>query len=48
MRLNITKRIEQTQYQAALAVTGAWKGTNRQKLYNEIGRESLYHRRWYR
>ena len=48
MRLNVTKRLEQTHYHAALAVTGAWRGTNRQKLYNELGKEHLYHRRWYR
>ena len=33
---------------AALAVTGAWKGTNRQRLCEELGWESLYQRRWYR
>ncbi len=48
MRLSVTKRLEQTQYHAALAVTGAWRGTNRQKLYDELGWEDLYHRRWYR
>ena len=48
MRLNITKRLEQTQYHAALAATGVWKGINRQKLYNELGWEDLYYRRWYR
>ena len=48
MRLNMTKRLEQTQYHAALAVAGVWKGTNRQKLYNELGWEDLYYRRWYR
>ena len=48
MILNFTQRIEQTQYSAALAVAGAWRGTNRQKLYNELGWESLYNRRWYR
>ena len=48
MILNVTKRLEQTQYHAALAVTGAWRGTNRQKLYDELGWEELYHRRWYR
>ena len=41
MRLNITKRVENTQCQDALAVSGAWKGKNRQKLYNELGWESL-------
>ena len=48
MILNVTKRLEQTQYHAALAVTGAWRGTNKQKLYDELGWEELYHRRWYR
>ena len=48
MILNFTQRIEQTQYSAALAVAGVWRGTNRQKLYNELGWESLYNRRWYR
>ena len=47
MRLTLTQRLEQTQYSAALAVTGA-RGTNRQRLYEELGWESLYHRRLYR
>ena len=47
MILNFTKRIEQTQYSAALAVADVWRGTNRQKLYNELGWESLYQRRWF-
>ena len=46
--LLFTQRFEQTQYSAALAVTDAWSGTNRQRLYEELGWESLYHRRWYR
>ena len=29
MCLSFTQRIEQTQYSAALAVTGSWRGTNR-------------------
>ena len=33
---------------AAFAVSRAWHGTSRQKLYDELGRENLYHRRWYR
>ena len=48
MHLHFTQKLEQTQYSAALAVTGAWRGTSRQKLYNELGWETLYHRRWYR
>ena len=37
MRLTFTQRLEQTQYLAALAVTGTWIGTNRQRLFNELG-----------
>ena len=48
MQMNFTQRLEQTQYSAALAVTGAWRGTSRQRLYDELGWETLYHRRWYR
>ena len=48
MHLNFTQRLEQTQYCAALAVTGAWRGTSRERLYKELGWENLYHRRWYR
>merc|ERR1712074_51435 len=33
--------LERTQYQAALAITGAWKGTNRDKIYEELGWETL-------
>ena len=29
--------LERTQYQAALAVSGTWKGTNRLKIYDELG-----------
>ena len=37
--------LECVQYQAGLAVTGAWKGTSRIKLYEELGWESLSDRR---
>ena len=37
--------VEQIQYQAALAVTGAWQGTDRIKLYEELGWETLSDRR---
>ena len=40
--------LESTQYQAALAVTGAWKGTSRCKLYDELGWETLDQRRTFR
>ena len=36
---------ERVQYQAALAVTGAWQGSNRSKLYEELGWENLSDRR---
>ena len=40
--------LEKTQYQAALAVSGAWKGTNRNKIYEELGWETLDLRRFFR
>ena len=40
-------KLETIQYNAALAITGAIKGTSRQRLYNELGFESLKDRRWY-
>ena len=47
-KLEFTKRLESTQYSAALAVSGPWRGTNTDKLYEELGWEILYYRRWYR
>ena len=41
LTLDFTKKLESTQYTAALAVSGAWNGTNRTKLYDELGWESL-------
>ena len=47
--LNFRMRaLESVQYQAALAVTGAWKGTSTTKIYQELGWESLHHRRCFR
>ena len=40
--------LERTQYQAALAVSGAWKGTSRTKIYDELGWETLDQRRTFR
>ena len=40
--------LESTQYQAALAVSGAWKGTSQDKIYNELGWETLDERRIFR
>ena len=41
-------KAERIQYQAALAITGAWQGSSRSKLYEELGWESLSERRWCR
>ena len=45
---NIMEKLESVQYSAARAVTGTWKGTPREKLYTELGWESLSSRRWSR
>ena len=36
------------QYNSAQAITGAIRGTSTEKLYNELGLETLEKRRWYR
>ena len=41
-------KIESVQYNAALAITGAIRGTSREKLYQELGFEHLSDRRWCR
>ena len=41
-------KIESIQYNACLAITGAIRGTSREKIYQELGLESLQLRRWYR
>ena len=40
--------LERIQYHAALAITGCWKGTSRNKIYDELGWESLTDLRWCR
>ena len=48
-KLNVLmSKVESVQYRAALVTTGAWKGTNKEKLYEELGWESLSERRWVR
>ena len=42
------RKVESIQYNAALAITGAIKGTSRERLYQELSLESLKNRRWYR
>ena len=44
----LMEKVERIQYQAALAITGAWQGSNRSKLYDELGWGSLSDRRWCR
>ena len=43
-----SSKLQTVQYNAALAITGAIKGTSRKKLYQEIGLEYLQQRRWMR
>ena len=45
---SFSDKIEQLQYKACLAITGAIQGTSRECLYNELGLESLSSRRWCR
>ena len=39
--------IESIQYNAALAITGAIRGTSKERIYQELGLESLRNRRWF-
>ena len=41
-------KLEMVQYSAALVITGAIKGTSRDRIYRELGLESLAERRWSR
>ena len=45
---NFMEKLESVQYSAARAITGAWKGTSRKKLLEELGWETLDLRRWSR
>ena len=42
------QKLESVQYNASLAITGCFRGTSRDKLYSELGLESLADRRFYR
>ena len=42
---SLSKRVETVQYEAARIVSGAWQGTSRNKLYADLGWETLYNRR---
>ena len=41
------QNLEKIQYNSALAITGAIRGTSKEKRYQELGLESLEKRRWY-
>ena len=45
--MNLNRKFESTQCAAAFAASEAWRGTNGNKLYEELDWEYLYHRRWY-
>ena len=42
------QKFETIQYNAALAITGAIRGTSKERLYQEVGLEYLQSRRWLR
>ena len=46
--MSFQQKMESIQYNAALAITGAIRGSSREKLYQELGLESLQQQRWYR
>ena len=41
-------KLESSQFNAGLAITGAIRGTSSEKIYQELGLESLKSRRWFR
>ena len=45
---SLSDKIESVQYNAALAITGAIRGSSKIKLYEELGLEFLKERRWMR
>ena len=48
MSLDFTNKLEQTQYAAALVVTGAWQSKSRDQLNKELEWESLLYTRLFR
>ena len=44
----LSDKIESVHYNAALAINGAIRGTSKEKLYQELGLESLKDGRWLR
>ena len=46
--MSFHQKLESIQYNACLAITGTIRGTSKEKLYQEIGLETLQLLRWYR
>ena len=46
--LHLMSKSESTHHDAALAVSGAWRGTSTDKVLEELGWDSPAHMRWYR
>ena len=42
------EKLESVQYKVALAITGAIQSTSRDKIYHELGLETLKSKRWYK
>ena len=42
---SLMEKVERIQYQSAFAITGAWRGSSRSKLYEESGWKTLSERR---
>ena len=38
---SLREKLENVQYQAATAISGAWQGSTRSKIYEELGWETL-------
>ena len=43
---SVQRKTEMVHYSAALIITGAFKGISRDKIYQQLGLESLADRRW--
>ena len=46
--MSFHQKMETIQYNAALAITGAIRGSFRKKIYQELGLETVQQRRWYK
>ena len=46
--MSLQQKMQTIQYNAALAITGAIRGSSREKLYQELGLETVQQQRWYR